>query len=77
MTLKEVLSCPYLYASGTSEAFLHAVADETQLKRSNDSLLVFSLIYVLLNVMLVRSAGAIGLIIANFTSILGFFLLFI
>ncbi|XP_057549794.1 uncharacterized protein LOC130827912 isoform X1 [Amaranthus tricolor] len=63
--------CLYVLAlamNGTSEAFLHAVADETQLKRSNDSLLVFSLIYILLNVMLVRSAGAIGLIIANFTN---------
>ncbi|EYU32859.1 hypothetical protein MIMGU_mgv11b019734mg [Erythranthe guttata] len=30
---------------GTSEAFMHAVATENQLKRSNDSLLVFSLIY--------------------------------
>ncbi|XP_022771740.1 protein RFT1 homolog isoform X2 [Durio zibethinus] len=50
---------------GTSEAFLHAVATENQLKRSNDSLLVFSLIYVALNVLLIRSAGAVGLIFAN------------
>ncbi|KMT04892.1 hypothetical protein BVRB_7g170590 [Beta vulgaris subsp. vulgaris] len=57
-----------LAMNGTSEAFLHAVADESQLKRSNDSLLVFSLIYVLLNVLLVRSAGAIGLIFANSTN---------
>lgn len=57
-----------LAMNGTSEAFLHAVADESQLKRSNDSLLVFSLIYVLLNVALVRSAGAIGLIFANATN---------
>ncbi|XP_019240901.1 PREDICTED: protein RFT1 homolog isoform X4 [Nicotiana attenuata] len=54
-----------LAMNGTSEAFLHAVANEIQLKRSNDSLLVFSLIYVVLNVSLIRSAGAIGLILAN------------
>ncbi|XP_057794953.1 uncharacterized protein LOC131011171 isoform X2 [Salvia miltiorrhiza] len=41
------------------------VATENQLKRSNDSLLVFSLIYLVLNVSLIRSAGAIGLILAN------------
>ncbi|XP_022771755.1 protein RFT1 homolog isoform X4 [Durio zibethinus] len=54
-----------LALNGTSEAFLHAVATENQLKRSNDSLLVFSLIYVALNVLLIRSAGAVGLIFAN------------
>ncbi|KAG8638507.1 protein RFT1 homolog isoform X2 [Manihot esculenta] len=54
-----------LAMNGTSEAFLHAVATENQLKRSNDSLLVFSLIYVVLNVLLIRSAGAVGLILAN------------
>ena len=55
---------------GTTEAFLHAVADETQLKKSNNSLLVFSAIYVVLNVLLIRSAGAVGLITANSISIL-------
>nr|GLL39383.1 protein RFT1 homolog [Ipomoea trifida] len=54
-----------LAMNGTSEAFLHAVANENQLKRSNDSLLVFSLIYLVLNVLLIRSAGAVGLILAN------------
>ncbi|KAJ6393920.1 hypothetical protein OIU77_023206 [Salix suchowensis] len=54
-----------LAMNGTSEAFLHAVATESQLKRSNDSLLVFSLIYVVMNVLLIKSAGAIGLILAN------------
>ncbi|GAB4858810.1 hypothetical protein Ancab_010288 [Ancistrocladus abbreviatus] len=57
-----------LAMNGTSEGFLHAVANEGQLKQSNDSLLVFSLIYVVLNVLLVRSAGAVGLIIANSTN---------
>ncbi|XP_059452441.1 uncharacterized protein LOC132183062 isoform X1 [Corylus avellana] len=55
----------FLAMNGTSEAFLHAVATENQLKRSNDSLLVFSLIYIVLNVLLIRSAGAVGLILAN------------
>ncbi|XP_028797853.1 protein RFT1 homolog isoform X2 [Neltuma alba] len=54
-----------LAMNGTSEAFLHAVASESQLKRSNDSLLVFSLIYIILNVVLIRLAGAVGLIVAN------------
>ncbi|XP_039064809.1 protein RFT1 homolog isoform X3 [Hibiscus syriacus] len=60
--------CVYIIVlamNGTSEAFLHAVATENQLKRSNDSLLVFSLIYVALNVLLIQSAGAVGLILAN------------
>lgn len=55
----------FLAMNGTSEAFLHAVANENQLKRSNDSLLVFSLIYIVLNVSLIRSVGAVGLILAN------------
>ncbi|CAL5366908.1 unnamed protein product [Camellia sinensis] len=54
-----------LAMNGTSEAFLHAVATENQIKRSNDSLLVFSLIYLVMNVVLIRSAGAVGLIVAN------------
>nr|GEX38900.1 protein RFT1 homolog isoform X1 [Tanacetum cinerariifolium] len=49
----------------TSEAFLHAVASEDQLKRSNNSLVLFSFIYVVLNILLIRSAGAVGLIFAN------------
>ncbi|XP_010067549.2 protein RFT1 homolog isoform X1 [Eucalyptus grandis] len=55
----------FLAMNGTSEAFLHAVADEKELKRSNDMLLVFSSIYVLLNIMLIKSAGAVGLLMAN------------
>lgn len=54
---------------GTTEAFLHAVANETQLKRSNNWLLIFSAIYIILNVLLIRSAGAVGLITANSISI--------
>ncbi|KAM6598413.1 hypothetical protein CsatA_018022 [Cannabis sativa] len=54
-----------LAMNGTSEAFLHAVANENQIKRSNDSLLLFSVIYVVMNVLLIRSAGAVGLIMAN------------
>ncbi|ESR34867.1 hypothetical protein CICLE_v10004737mg [Citrus x clementina] len=59
-----------LAMNGTSEAFLHAVATEDQLKRSNDSLLVFSVIYIVMNVILIQSAGAVGLILANSLSIL-------
>ncbi|KAL8167636.1 hypothetical protein V2J09_009135 [Rumex salicifolius] len=51
--------------NGTSEAFVHSVANQRQLKLSNGLLVIFSLMYVVLNVMLVKSAGAIGLIIAN------------
>ncbi|MFS7936863.1 hypothetical protein Hanom_Chr05g00420791 [Helianthus anomalus] len=59
-----------LAMNGTSEAFLHAVATEDQLKRSNNFLVLFSSIYVILNILLIRSAGAIGLIFANALSIL-------
>lgn len=54
-----------LAMNGTSEAFLHAIATENQLKQSNNSLVVFSLVYLVLNVLLIRSAGAVGLITAN------------
>ncbi|KAK6912919.1 RFT1 [Dillenia turbinata] len=54
-----------LAMNGTSEAFLHAVATEDQLKHSNDWMLLFSSIYLVLNALLVRSAGAVGLIVAN------------
>lgn len=60
--------CLYVIAlamNGTTEAFLHAVAGKDQLKRSNNSLVVFSAIYLVLNVVLIQSAGAIGLILAN------------
>ncbi|KAF6161349.1 hypothetical protein GIB67_025611 [Kingdonia uniflora] len=56
---------PLILFTGTSEAFLHAVATEHQLKRSNNSLFIFSGIYIVLNVLLIQSAGAVGLIAAN------------
>ncbi|KAM7274121.1 hypothetical protein ACFE04_028785 [Oxalis oulophora] len=59
-----------LAMNGTSEAFLHAVATENELKRSNNSLLFFSVGHIILNVSLVKRAGAIGLIAANSFSIL-------
>lgn len=59
-----------LAMNGTSEAFLHAVANENQLKQSNDMLLLFSAIYIVLNVILIKSAGAVGLIAANSTNML-------
>ncbi|ONK73574.1 uncharacterized protein A4U43_C04F33060 [Asparagus officinalis] len=54
-----------LAMNGTSEAFLHAVANESQLKQSNKYLLRFSGVYIILNVILIRYAGAVGLIAAN------------
>ncbi|KAK3125020.1 hypothetical protein QOZ80_7BG0598920 [Eleusine coracana subsp. coracana] len=60
--------CLYIISlamNGTSEAFLHAVANENQLKKSNDMLLFFSVIYIFLNVIFIKSAGAVGLIAAN------------
>uniref|UniRef100_A0A0D9WYW6 Protein RFT1 homolog n=1 Tax=Leersia perrieri TaxID=77586 RepID=A0A0D9WYW6_9ORYZ len=42
---------------GTSEAFLHAVANEDKLKQSNDMLLLFSAIYIVLNIVLIKSAA--------------------
>lgn len=60
----------FVFTLGTSEAFLHAVATENQIKQSNNSLVVFSLVYLVLNVLLIRSAGAVGLITANSLSIL-------
>ncbi|KAF3790839.1 RFT1-like protein [Nymphaea thermarum] len=54
-----------LAVNGTSEAFLHAVGSKRQLVWSNMSLFLFSAIYITLNVLLVRYAGAVGLIAAN------------
>ncbi|EOA30348.1 hypothetical protein CARUB_v10013471mg [Capsella rubella] len=54
-----------LAMNGTSEAFLQAVGGKNQLKHLNNMLLVFSLIYIILNILLIGSLGAIGLILAN------------
>ncbi|XP_078428354.1 uncharacterized protein LOC144700738 [Wolffia australiana] len=69
------LRCYCLYVillamNGTSEAFVHAVADKNQLKKSNNSLVVFSVIYIALNFVLVQNAGATGLILANSISMM-------
>ncbi|KAL4203675.1 hypothetical protein AMTRI_Chr01g105100 [Amborella trichopoda] len=66
----EALSCYCLYVlvmavNGTTEALLHAVGTKQQLVWSNASLVLFSGIYIVLNILLVQSAGAIGLIVAN------------
>uniref|UniRef100_A0A453BIT5 Protein RFT1 homolog n=1 Tax=Aegilops tauschii subsp. strangulata TaxID=200361 RepID=A0A453BIT5_AEGTS len=60
----------FLAMNGMSEAFLHSVANEKQLKQSNDILLLFSAIYIVLNVTFIKSAGAIGLIAANSVNML-------
>ncbi|XP_066375088.1 uncharacterized protein [Miscanthus floridulus] len=73
--------CLYIISlamNGISEAFLHAVANENQLKQSNDILLLFSVIYITLNVhhpgaspsILIKSSGPIGLTAANAISML-------
>ncbi|CAM0957342.1 unnamed protein product [Alopecurus aequalis] len=65
--------CVYIIClamNGTSEAFLHSVANENQLKQSNDMLLLFSAIYIVLNVVFIKSAGAVGLIAANSVNML-------
>lgn len=54
-----------LAINGTTEAFLHAVGSNRQLLWSNASLVIFSVIYVSLNVILVKSAGVVGLVLAN------------
>ncbi|XP_073358569.1 uncharacterized protein [Aegilops tauschii subsp. strangulata] len=60
----------FLAMNGTSEAFLHSVANENQLKQSNNMLLLFSAIYTVLNVAFIKSAGAVGLIAANSVNML-------
>uniref|UniRef100_A0A453G3N3 Protein RFT1 homolog n=1 Tax=Aegilops tauschii subsp. strangulata TaxID=200361 RepID=A0A453G3N3_AEGTS len=60
----------FLAMNGTSEAFLHSVANESQLKQSNNMLLLFSAIYTVLNVAFIKSAGAVGLIAANSVNML-------
>ncbi|PKA53251.1 hypothetical protein AXF42_Ash009981 [Apostasia shenzhenica] len=54
-----------LAMNGTSEAFLHAAANENQLIKSNLSLFLFSGVYILANAIFVRFAGVVGLIAAN------------
>lgn len=54
-----------LALNGTTEAFLHAVVTKGQLARSNVWLLAFSLVYISLSIMLIQTAGAAGLIVAN------------
>ncbi|KAI5062085.1 hypothetical protein GOP47_0022624 [Adiantum capillus-veneris] len=54
-----------LALNGTTEAFLHAVVTKGQLARSNVWLLAFSFVYVSLSILLIRTAGAAGLIVAN------------
>ncbi|ONH99505.1 hypothetical protein PRUPE_6G033300 [Prunus persica] len=54
-----------LAMNGTSESFLHAVAKEKQLVQSNLSTFMFAIIHVVLNILLINSAGAVGLILAN------------
>ncbi|CAM0905884.1 unnamed protein product [Alopecurus aequalis] len=61
--------CVYIICLAMN-AFLHSVANENQLKQSNDMLLLFSAIYIVLNVVFIKSAGAVGLIAANSVNML-------
>lgn len=54
-----------LAINGTSEAFLHAVATKDQLYSSNIFMIICSVSYIVLNIILLRLAGIVGLIAAN------------
>ncbi|CAL5002706.1 unnamed protein product [Urochloa decumbens] len=51
--------------NGTLEAFLQSIADDSQLKMLNDFSLFCSVVYVLIKVLLIGYAGAIGLIVSD------------
>ncbi|KAK3123228.1 hypothetical protein QOZ80_8AG0626740 [Eleusine coracana subsp. coracana] len=51
--------------NGTLEAFLQSIASEPQLKMLNDFSLFSSVMYVLIKVLLIGYAGAVGLIISD------------
>ncbi|KAG6553131.1 hypothetical protein Mapa_005190 [Marchantia paleacea] len=64
------LGCYCLYImtlslNGTTEAFLHAVVTKKQLFWSNAWLSLFSFIYMILSVILIKLAGSTGLIFAD------------
>ncbi|KAJ7524112.1 hypothetical protein O6H91_18G078300 [Diphasiastrum complanatum] len=54
-----------LAVNGVTEAFLHAVSTKEQLALSNLYLLLFSAVYICLCVILIQTAGATGLVLAN------------
>ncbi|KAL3701074.1 hypothetical protein R1sor_019096 [Riccia sorocarpa] len=60
--------CLYIMAlslNGTTEAFLHAVVTKSELFRSNMWLSLFSFLYMVFSVILIKIAGSVGLILAN------------
>eukprot|EP00898_Chlorokybus_atmophyticus_P004190 jgi/Chlat1/4772/Chrsp308S04743 len=60
--------CCYVLAmaiNGITEAFVHAVASQEQLKRINVWLVAFSITHVITSCLLITWAGAAGLIVAN------------
>ena len=66
--------CAYVFllaVNGTTEAFVHSVATESQLRRGNALLVVFSALYVAASAILLRvsSRAAVGLVLANCASL--------
>ena len=57
----------FLALNGTSEAFVHSVASEAQLRTSNALLVVFSILFVAAAAILLRiqALAAVGLVLAN------------
>ncbi|TVU06071.1 hypothetical protein EJB05_49263 [Eragrostis curvula] len=51
--------------NGTLEAFLQSIASQSQLKMLNNFSLISSVVYVLIKVLLIGYAGAVGLIISD------------
>jgi len=65
--------CFYISAmafNGVSEAFMHATADEAALKRINASLVAFSIIHSVTSIVLVKTLGTYGLVLAGCVSML-------
>jgi oligosaccharide translocation protein RFT1 len=54
-----------LHAAGITEAFVHAVLEPSALKAANALLVVFTAAHVLCSVVLVKTGGAAGLVLAD------------
>jgi oligosaccharide translocation protein RFT1 len=53
------------HPAGITEAFVHAVLDESALKAANVLLVVFTAAHVACSVLLVQAGGAVGLVGAD------------
>lgn len=54
-----------LAVNGTLEAFVHAVADQSELHQANAALVAVSIVHIGLSVWGVKSSGAVGLLLAD------------